>query len=115
MPAKFGIDEERKAKLEAELARAVALLPKYGVERAYVVGSLATGDVRRTSDVDLIVVQETAEKFVNRLNDFLLELAPRIAFDLLVYTPAEFEELTARLGFVAGAVKRARLVYEKRG
>ena len=114
MPAKFGTDEERKAKLEAELKRALALLPKYGVERAYVVGSLATGDVRRTSDVDLVVVQETTEKFVNRLNDFVLELAPRMAFDLLVYTPAEFDRLTARPGFVASAVKRGRLVYEKR-
>jgi len=114
MPVTFGIDEERKAKLEAELARALALLPKYDVERAYLVGSLATGGVRRTSDIDLIVVQETAVKFVNRLNDFLVEFAPRVGFDLLVYTPAEFEDMTARPGFVASAVKRGRLVYEKR-
>jgi len=114
MPVTFGIDSERKAKLEAELARALALLPKYDVERAYLVGSLATGGVRRTSDIDLIVVQETAVKFVNRLNDFLVELAPRVGFDLLVYTPAEFEDMTGRPGFVASAVKRGRLVYEKR-
>ena len=113
MPVKFGIDEERKAKLEAELKRALALLPKYDVERAYVVGSLATGVVRRTSDVDLVVVQETAEKFVNHLNDFLLELAPRIAFDLLVYTPAEFEEMVCRPGMVRTAMKNAKLIYKK--
>jgi predicted nucleotidyltransferase len=114
VPVTFGVDEERKAKLEAELARALELLPRYGVERVYLVGSLARGDVRRGSDVDLVVVQETNVKFVNRLNDFLLAFGPRVAFDLLVYTPAEFEELTARPGFVSAAVRRGRLIYEKR-
>jgi predicted nucleotidyltransferase len=114
MPVIFGVDEGRKARLEAELARALALFPAYGVERAYLVGSLARGDVRRTSDLDLVVVQETAEKFVNRMNDFLLAFAPRVGFDLMVYTPAEFEALMARPGFVASAVTRGRLVYEKR-
>jgi predicted nucleotidyltransferase len=114
MPTIFGVDQERKAELEAELARALELLPHYDVERVYLVGSLARGDVRRASDIDLIVVQDTAVKFVNRLNDFLLALAPRVAFDLLVYTPAEFEALRARPGFVSAAVRRGRLVYEKR-
>jgi predicted nucleotidyltransferase len=114
MPAVFGIDEARKAALEAELARALALFPKYNVERAYLIGSLAPGDVRRTSDLDLVVVQETAEKFVNRMNDFLSEFSPRVGLDLMVYTPAEFEEMMARPGFVASAVKRGRSVYEKR-
>jgi predicted nucleotidyltransferase len=114
MPAIFGVDEKRKAELEAELARALELLPSYDVERAYLVGSLARGDVRRTSDIDLVVVQDTGVKFVNRLNDFLVALAPRVGFDLLVYTPAEFEAMRSRPGFVSSAVKRGRLVYEKR-
>jgi len=107
-------DERRRAKLEAELTRALALLPAYGVERAYLVGSLVTGDVGPTSDIDLIVVQETKEKFVNRMNDFYLAFASRVGFDLLVFTSAEFEELMAKEGFVAAAVKRGRLVYERR-
>lgn len=113
MPYRIGIDEERKAKLEAELERILALLPKHDVERVYLIGSFAAGDVKRVSDIDLVVVQETDVKFVNRMNEFLFELKPRVGLDLLVYTPAEFEEITGRPGFLRGAIERGRLIYEK--
>jgi predicted nucleotidyltransferase len=67
MPYLIGTDEKRRAKLLEELKRIVALLPKYDVEKAYLIGSLAKGDISRTSDIDLVMVKETSEKFVNRM------------------------------------------------
>ncbi len=113
MPYRIGVDEERKARLEAELERILVLLPKHNVEWAYLIGSFASGDVSRTSDIDLVVVQETDVKFVNRMNEFLFELRPRVGLDLLVYTPDEFEDMMGRPGFLRGAVERGRLIYEK--
>ena len=113
MPYIIGVDEKRKAKLEDELNRIIALLPKYDVEKAYLIGSLARGDVCRTSDIDLVVVKETNEKFVNRMNDFLMELGPKVGLDLLVYTPAEFIEMLGRSNFLAQAIKNGRVIYEK--
>ena len=48
--------EERRTRLEAELRRIVAELPRLGVTKAILFGSLASGNVGQTSDLDLILV-----------------------------------------------------------
>lgn len=62
---------------------------------AYLFGSFTTSRFSRHSDVDLFIVTETDVPFVERplLFDDLLEVFPSL--DILVYTPAEFEELSS--------------------
>ena len=64
------------------------------VSRAYFFGSFASGTMDRDSDIDIILVKETTEPFVERPAAFfdLLDIVP--ACDILVYTHAEFERLT---------------------
>ena len=59
----------------------------------YIYGSVARGDFSAGSDIDMIIVKETHEKFVKRAVEFedLFEIYPRL--DVLVYTPDEFQRL----------------------
>jgi predicted nucleotidyltransferase len=59
-----------------------------------VFGSLARGNFWPDSDIDLILVVDTAIPFTKRppLFDDLYELFP--ALDALIYSPAEFKRLT---------------------
>ncbi|GAB4445571.1 MAG: hypothetical protein OHK0011_27310 [Turneriella sp.] len=65
------------------------------VAAAYLFGSLAEGRATRDSDIDLLLVVETDRPFIERWRDFADVLQGEYAIDLLVYTPAEFEHLTA--------------------
>jgi predicted nucleotidyltransferase len=58
-------------------------------------GSVARGDADDWSDLDLIIVAETARPFFERFKDFrgLYDVWPRL--DLLIYTPDEFERMLA--------------------
>jgi uncharacterized protein len=72
-------------------------------------GSLARGDARDHSDIDLIVVKETDKRFLDRLDEFYDDA--REAMDVLVYTPQEFEEMKQR-PFVKMALLEGRILYE---
>ncbi|MDA8426803.1 MAG: nucleotidyltransferase domain-containing protein [Treponema sp.] len=78
------------AEYEAELKRILA----GRVQAAYFFGSYGTPEFGRDSDIDLILVVDTATPFLDRALDFpeVLDLVP--STDLLVYTPAEFASLT---------------------
>jgi predicted nucleotidyltransferase len=103
--------ERRRRNLEAELERIVHALMTLGVRRVLLFGSFARGDVRGRSDLDLIVIADTGEPFVERCARFYTALAPRIGMDLLVYTPSEFEMMKDR-PFVRHALRHAKVVYE---
>lgn len=62
-------------------------------EQIFVIGSYATGTAKRTSDLDLLIVQASTESKRQRDERVELLLAPLlIPVDVNVYTPAEFEE-----------------------
>jgi len=95
--------ERRRRDLSAELERITGALPDLGVKRALLFGSLARGEVRGQSDLDLILLVDTGEPFVERCARFYASLEPRIGMDLLVYTPAEFERKLTTLPAVRSA------------
>ena len=105
-------DERRRARLEAELRRILGELPRLGVERAILFGSLASGRVGRTSDLDLLLVAPSEERFARRLERFYQALNPAVAVDLFVYTPEEFSEMSEANPFVRSAIARGKVVYE---
>jgi len=81
---------------------AVATLRRYesdlrsrGIRHAAVFGSVARGDADEWSDLDLVIVTETSRPFLERYLDFvaIYDIWPRL--DLLIYTPAEFEQMRA--------------------
>jgi len=67
---------ERRKKLWRELQRLLPLLQEMEVKKVILIGSLATGGVRSTSDIDLIVIKETEKPFLGRLEEYYQQLLP---------------------------------------
>ncbi len=109
---RWGLADERRGRLDAELERIVARLPGLGVKKAILFGSLASGNVGQTSDLDLLLVMDTEERFTRRLEWLYRVLNPSVALDLFVYTPEEFRTMAESNPFVRAAVARGRVVYE---
>jgi hypothetical protein len=81
-----------RAQLAAKLQRRLGA----NVREAYLFGSYARDQASADSDVDLILVAESARSFPDRFRDFvgLGEGLPPL--DLLIYTPAEWRRLRAQ-------------------
>ncbi|NJM66638.1 MAG: nucleotidyltransferase domain-containing protein [Acaryochloris sp. RU_4_1] len=106
----------RKQLLEAELRRYVAMLQEtYDPQSVWVFGSMATGAVHEWSDIDLVIVKETNQRFLERTKEVLRLLQPKVGLDVLVYTPSEFQQLCQERAFVRDEiVNKGRVLYERR-
>ncbi len=113
MPNRMTDKAARARRLAAELDRVVTALRSRDVERIILFGSLASGSVSSASDLDLIVVERTEKRFLDRLDDIYSAVRPRVAADILVYTPEEIERLKETSGFVRQALREGRVLYEK--
>lgn len=87
-------------------------IKELGARKVILFGSLASGKVGRASDIDLIIVKETEKRFLDRLEEFYIELQPEVGMDILVYTPREFEEMKESSAFVRRAVREGKVLYE---
>jgi uncharacterized protein len=95
-------------------ARLVPIFEKYRVARAILFGSLARGEGTRRSDVDLILVQPTPKRFVERYEGILAEITRAVStrdVDLLIYTPAEFQQLRHRR-WLKSILAESQIIYE---
>ena len=74
---------------------------------AYVFGSVAAGTADEQSDIDIILVRDTALPFFDRIREIMDLRLEFGAADLLIYTPAELDEMLAEEGryFVKEAVR----------
>ncbi len=105
--------EYRRALNEA-LGKVVAYLQaKPEVSLIVLFGSYAAGRRDLFTDLDLLVVMESEQDFVNRTAALYRELSVGVDMDLLVYTPEEFERMRTR-GFVRGALRTGKILYEKK-
>ena len=84
---------------------------RVGAERALLFGSYARGTADAYSDVDVLIVWPTACDFFERRAFFEDILAAFPGCDLLVYTPAELEDLRER-GVVYQALEEGIALYE---
>ncbi|NJK52093.1 MAG: HEPN domain-containing protein [Leptolyngbyaceae cyanobacterium SU_3_3] len=105
----------RKQLLEAELRRYVAMLQEtYDPQSVWVFGSMATGTVHEWSDIDLVIVKETNQRFLERTKEVLKLLQPKVGLDVLVYTPSEFDQLRQNRAFVQDEiVSKGKVLYER--
>lgn len=95
-------------------ARLLPVFKRHQIVRAILFGSRARGEASRRSDVDLILVQRTDRRFLDRYDRLLYELnlaLPDVAVDALIYTPEELEQM-ARRRFMATALREGQVIYE---
>lgn len=109
------LNAERRALLDQELQRYIPLLEEHlKPERVVLFGSLANGETNMWSDIDLVIVQETDKRFLDRIKDVIQLLRPRVGVDILVYTPAEFARLAQERAFVRNEILgKGRVLYER--
>jgi len=107
---------KRKAILERELNRYLRILiESYQPEKILLFGSVAKGEIREWSDLDLVIIKNTDSPFLDRIKEVMELLQPRIGVEILVYTPKEFEQLSRERPFVRNEiVNRGRVLYERR-
>jgi predicted nucleotidyltransferase len=84
-----------------------------GAKLAVLFGSYARGTATERSDVDLIFIEDTDKRYLERLDNYYYQLVDRLKtpVEMFVYTPDEFEQLKDG-PFVARALKEGIVLYE---
>lgn len=108
--------EERKKSLQEELARIIEVIKtEYRPEKIILFGSLAGGEMHEWSDIDLLVVKESAKRPIERNIELFRLIRPKVGIDLFIYTPQEYEYLLKeKVSFLLNILKTGKTVYEKR-
>lgn len=100
--------------LEARLERIKRGLETYDAEKAILFGSAARGETDPWSDIDLIVIKQTDKRFLDRLEEVIDAIQPDFAFDVLVYTPEEFERMRSEGNpLITRALEERQVIYER--
>jgi predicted nucleotidyltransferase len=112
-----GLDAEReryRATLAEDLECLVQQLSNMpDVRQVILFGSYAAGRRDLFTDLDLLVVMDSALGFVARNVELAQRLHVRVALDLLVYTPQEVAQMGDR-PFLRRALQTGKVLYEKR-
>lgn len=88
------------------LTEKLALIQRlYQPQHVILFGSRARGEGQDWSDIDIILVSErfARTRFVNRMGEFNIQVAPHRHVDAWCYTPEEFERMRNRPTGVAVA------------
>lgn len=93
--------------LQQELQRIVGILQtQYHPTKIVLFGSTVTGKNDPGSDLDLVVIKKTDQRFYDRIGEVLRLVKPRESVDILVYTPEEYARLTKESWFVGEEIAR---------
>ena len=101
--------------MEAALNALVQALQRYQPQRIILFGSAARGEADADSDLDVLVIKDTPEPFVQRLETMARLCPSGVHADILVYTPEELQRMIEDGNpFVLRALKEGRVLYEAR-
>ena len=91
------------------------LIAHYAPQKVILFGSYAYGDPRPDSDIDLLIIKETSERFLDRwvtVRRILSDPGRKLPLEILVLTP---QEVSRRLEigdqFVAEILERGEVLY----
>jgi len=108
------MNEQPDNTLAALVMHLAPIFRKYHVMRAIVFGSAARGEATRRSDLDLVVIQQTEKRFLDRYDGILAEITRAVgpqSVDVLIYTPEEAAHLVNRR-WMANVLRDGKLIYE---
>ena len=111
------LTQQRGLLLERELNRIMEVLIRdYQPEKIIVFGSAAQGEFHAWSDLDIVIIKKTTKPLLDRIEEVLRLLRPKIGLDVLVYTPEEMEALVdERRAFVLDEIiYKGAVAYERR-
>ncbi len=99
--------------IEKRLGALLQALQRHHPQRIILFGSAARGEADAESDLDVMVIKDTAEPFVHRLETMAKLCPPGVHADILVYTPEELEQMVAEGNpLIVQALQEGKVVYE---
>jgi predicted nucleotidyltransferase len=107
---------DREKTLSKELDRIVKKIKvAYSAEKIIVFGSLAQGDVKEGSDIDLAIVKDTDKRPLDRCLEVATICQPAVAVNFIVYTPEEIKkaEQSGNFFVVEEILKKGQVLYEQ--
>ena len=109
MPRNFKKSYQREIKKITE-----QIVKKYKPEKIILFGSFAYGKPKENSDVDLLLIKKTKEKFLKRIFEVAKIIRSSLGTDTLVYTPKEWSQaLKEENYFIKEINQKGRLIYAK--
>jgi predicted nucleotidyltransferase len=86
----------------------------YDPERVIIFGSHARREP--AADIDVVVIKETADRFLDRLKHVCERWTLPVAADILVYTPTEWNRMVEEeRGFILRILREGREIYVRPG
>ena len=101
-----------REKIENALQEMVRQLRSLGAKRILLFGSLARGEIRIASDLDLIALFDDNLNFKERMKFVYNNIEPPVDVDILAYSFKEFERLKDR-PFFRHILSYAKVVYDE--
>ena len=90
-------------------------IKKFNLKKIIIFGSFARGDYHKGSDLDLIIVGEFKERFIDRIGKILELNNSDLEIDVMVYTEEELQKMIQeKRPFIEQALEEGIVVYEKR-
>jgi|TARA_B110000263_G_C15120456_1_gene424089 hypothetical protein len=96
LPIVFGFSNHRKNCLERELSKFSKESKQLGAKSLGVFGDYPLGKVTPDTPLDLIIIQETEKKFINRDEFWITHLRPSVHTRFFVYTSEEYKKLNTQ-------------------
>jgi predicted nucleotidyltransferase len=101
-------------KMQKRLKTLITNLKAYQPEKIILFGSSVRGEQDEYSDIDLVIIKKTQDRFLQRLKKAALLIREPIPVDLFVYTPEEFAQMLAdENSFAQTVIKEGKIIYEK--
>ncbi len=99
-----------------EIAEIVA--KKYKPEKIILFGSVARGEIRKDSDIDLCIIKKTKLPFRKRIckiYDLIDNVDSEHGVEPVIFTPKEFKEREETNYFIRNILKDGKILYEAAG
>ncbi|MHA1636775.1 MAG: nucleotidyltransferase domain-containing protein [Candidatus Thorarchaeota archaeon] len=104
---------QRKNLLETELERQRKRLIKLDAKKIILFGSLASGHVKRWSDLDLLVIMPSSRTAKEWMRVVHGDIDGRVACDIIVFNEDEFRDNLPSSSFLREVIERGVVIYER--
>jgi predicted nucleotidyltransferase len=92
------------------------IIKKFNLKKIIIFGSFARGDYHKGSDLDLVIVGEFKDRFIDRIGKIIELNNSDLEIEAMVYTEEEFQKMIQeRRPFIEQVLEEGIVVYEKKG